>query len=72
MPDFEKLCPKCHAAMFEGFIPDRMDGGTAVREFYDRPPEKSIWVGVKLSGRKHYEVKTFRCPQCGYLESYAP
>lgn len=34
-------------------------------------PEKSIWVGVKLRGRKPIEIATWRCGSCGFLESDA-
>jgi hypothetical protein len=34
-------------------------------------PEKSFWSGTKTSGKKQVQVSTYRCPACGYLESYA-
>lgn len=33
--------------------------------------EFSMWTGLKLRGRQNIEVATYRCRQCGYLESYA-
>jgi len=35
-------------------------------------PEASFWHGgLKLTERAVLDVTTFRCPRCGYLESYA-
>jgi acetone carboxylase gamma subunit len=34
-------------------------------------PERSIWMGLKLGDRRNLEVRTYRCPECGLLESYA-
>jgi hypothetical protein len=32
---------------------------------------KSFWVGIHTTGRATRHVRTYRCPRCGYLESYA-
>jgi hypothetical protein len=37
-------------------------------------PETGSWLtgySVKTQGKRVYPVITFRCDQCGYLESYA-
>ena len=34
-------------------------------------PEWSFWAGVKTVGKQNLPIQTFRCTQCGYLESYA-
>jgi phage FluMu protein Com len=69
--DVEKKCPKCQGAMEEGFIRDVTHGATLPSEWYEGTPEKSFWTGLKTSGRAHYEIRSFRCTRCGYLESYA-
>ena len=36
--------------------------------------EKGAFTGKKivdLKGRKHLPVETYRCPKCGFLQSYA-
>lgn len=67
-------CPKCATAMESGFILDR--GGSSsyfsTPEWAEGEPEPSFWTGLKLKGRERHAVTTFRCPACGYLESYAP
>lgn len=67
-----KSCPKCQAAMVEGFLIDHKDGGRSVTGWLEGAPVKSLFMGVKLQGRKPVPAQTFRCSRCGYLESYAP
>jgi hypothetical protein len=57
--------------MEEGFIVDHTYGGAAPPEWTKGPIEKSFWVGVKIQGKERRPVKTYRCPGCGLLESYA-
>jgi len=64
-------CPKCKAAMEEGFILDREHGGVAVSQWVEGEPERSFWTGIKTRGREKFQVTTYRCSGCGYLESYA-
>jgi hypothetical protein len=42
-----------------------------VSEWLEGEPEKSFWTGLKTKGKERFAVRTFRCPKCGYLESYA-
>ena len=67
-----KTCPKCQAAMSEGFTVDNSDSGRrAVSAWVEGVPEKSIWTGIKLKGRTPIDIATWRCSSCGYLENYA-
>jgi hypothetical protein len=34
-------------------------------------PESSFWMGLDLRDRPVLTITTYRCPHCGYLESYA-
>ena len=65
------ICPRCQGTMESGFIVDHTHGGFAPPEWVEGSPERSFWVGVKMSGKKRLPVETFRCERCGYLESYA-
>jgi predicted nucleic-acid-binding Zn-ribbon protein len=67
----EMPCPKCSGKMQEGFIYDQSDAIRLVSKWVEGVPEKSIWTGLKLKGRKTIETRTFRCDKCGFLESYA-
>jgi hypothetical protein len=64
-------CPKCQSSMKEGFVIDNTYGSRAVSTWIEGAPEKSMWVGVKLGGKKQFEIQTWRCPKCGFLENYA-
>ena len=68
-----KDCARCQGAMTEGFVPyQKHNGANAVPGWYEGPPEKSFWFGLKLRGRRPLPIQTFRCSRCGHLESYAP
>ena len=64
-------CPKCGGEMIEGFIADHTYGGILQSDWIEDAPVKSFWQGTKISGKDQYKIKTFRCIECGYLESYA-
>ena len=66
------VCPRCQGSMSEGFILDKTDSRPVVSSWVEGEPVKSMWTGIRLSGRKRIEIQTFRCRRCGYLESYAP
>ncbi|MSR61235.1 MAG: hypothetical protein EXS08_02140 [Planctomycetes bacterium] len=65
-------CPKCGPAMDEGFVLDERHRGVTQSSWVEGEPVPSFWSGLKLSGHLRLKVSTFRCPKCGYLESYAP
>ena len=64
-------CPKCRGRMEEGFIKDEGYGTSHPSKWVEGTPEKSFWTGLKTRGKEQVEIRTFRCTQCGYLESYA-
>lgn len=67
-----KECPRCQGSMTEGVIIDNTYGARGVSTWLEGAPVKSLWMGLKLQGKKPIEVRTFRCNRCGFLESYAP
>lgn len=67
----EKRCPKCSGVFEPGFILDVHRGAYKAAEWVEGVPEKSFWVGLKISERVRCEIRSFRCTKCGYLESYA-
>ncbi|HVR11845.1 MAG TPA: PF20097 family protein [Thermoanaerobaculia bacterium] len=64
-------CPKCRTEMEEGFVPDHAQGAALVSSWVAGTPEPSVWFGLKLGGKDQRQIVTYRCPACGYLESYA-
>ena len=61
-------------AMAQGFVMDKgiPGGSVSAPEWADGVPKPCFWTGLSMGGRERHEVATFRCPKCGYLESYAP
>lgn len=65
-------CPKCARAMERGFLLDQTHGANTQSAWIEGMPERSVWTGLKLKGRRRLAVTTYRCTGCGFLESYAP
>jgi predicted nucleic-acid-binding Zn-ribbon protein len=66
-----KSCPKCGGRMAEGFTLDHTHGGYKQATWVDGAAEKSVWVGLKLKGRRQLPLASYRCERCGFVESYA-
>lgn len=65
-----KTCPKCQAAMAEGFIPVDKHGMPTAPIWVAGGPKKGWWGGVKTP-KPHIPITTYRCAKCGFLEQYA-
>jgi len=64
-------CPKCKGSMQEGLVFDRGDYNMKLKPVWvEGAPEKSFWSGLKTKGKRMFTVRTYRCPQCNYLEFY--
>lgn len=65
-------CPRCRGNMSEGFVVDRGHGnGLSQQKWVEGEPVKSFWFGLNTKDRDKFQVQTYRCDRCGYLESYA-
>ena len=72
MIDIVIKCIRCNGAMEEGFVLDRGHyNARMVDTWVEGKPETSFWTGLKIDDRQTFEVRTFRCTECGYLENYA-
>lgn len=58
--------------MEEGFILEHIEHRRNVAEWIQGKPEISFWMGAKIDGRAQYQIRSYRCIACGFLESYAP
>jgi hypothetical protein len=68
----DQHCPKCGSSMEEGFLFDRSHDSFGQPEFWvEGAPQKSFWWGTRFRDKGHYEIRSYRCTRCGYLESYA-
>jgi hypothetical protein len=65
-------CPHCQGRLEEGFLLGGSDGevNTAAR-WVEGPPVKNFLRMLKLKGRRKIDLKSFRCRDCGFLETYA-
>src|SRR6266516_2809721 len=52
-------------------IPDTTYGGFVSAGWYPGDPVKSWWGTYKVDRKQLIPIQTFRCPNCGYVESYA-
>lgn len=65
-------CPKCKGEMVRGsLITNVRHSALRIPEWLEGIPEWSFWTGLKTKGRDRVPVRTDRCRDCGYLESYA-
>jgi hypothetical protein len=71
MPERVPICPTCNLAMELGFMPYVAGGGVsyAIPTWVAGEPVKSRWRGLKVEAP--LQAITYRCPNCGYLASYA-
>lgn len=67
------LCPKCNIQMQLGYILDSMYGNlvTTTSKWSKGKPKKILTFALPSTEKKSIEIATYRCPECGYLESYA-
>jgi hypothetical protein len=56
--------------MLEGFVPEMGQSYAGRSRWVGGSPVIGL-LGFNLRGKEIIEVRTFRCPACGYLESYA-
>jgi hypothetical protein len=70
----EIKCLRCHSPMEEGFMVDIGHMTIQQARWCRGKPNPSFWSG-EVANRQMTSgsrVSTYRCPKCGYLESYAP
>ncbi|PYT07619.1 MAG: hypothetical protein DMF49_07595 [Acidobacteria bacterium] len=59
--------------MQEGFVPDVGQNDRFRRtRWTEGRPEKTLFGGLKVKGRRQLDTVTFRCPRCGWLIWFAP
>jgi hypothetical protein len=67
------FCPKCKIQMEQGYILDSMYGNlvTTPSNWSRGKPKKILSFALPSTDNKSKEITSYRCPECGYLESYA-
>ena len=65
-------CAECHVRMEVGYaFYFHGGGGYAQQNWYPGKPKSSFWTGLAVRKDQSVPITTLRCPNCGYLESYA-
>jgi hypothetical protein len=57
--------------MVQGFTFESQGPKRVVTTWVEGAPEKTFWGGANVPVQKSIPVGTFRCSECGFLESYA-
>jgi hypothetical protein len=63
-------CLKCQGKMQAGYVLDKNYVAVFVSAWREGTPEKGLLGGIKENKMPH-PITTFRCTECGFLESYA-
>ncbi|MFQ5410256.1 MAG: PF20097 family protein [Anaerolineales bacterium] len=66
----EYKCPKCGSSMEAGWIAE-VGSGTRPIRWVRGKPEPSMWTGTRTPKEDTFDVVTYGCASCGFLESYA-
>jgi hypothetical protein len=67
----ERKCSKCSGTMEAGLLLDRTQALLYPAIWADGSLKKKWLGGLKVADNRLYRVETWRCKDCGYLESYA-
>ncbi len=66
-----RCCAKCGQWMQKGFIVEQNLTNYIPSVWVEGSPEPSFWTITKIAGKTKRLVVSYRCVECGYLESYA-
>lgn len=64
-------CPKCNNEMQEGLVVDFNYAGAQPSMWVEDQTQMSVGTGSNLNSRRKIKTITYRCSNCGYLDSYA-
>jgi len=72
MPEPAPVCPKCSVALERGVVVDHAHYGLPMLQSWVAGVATKHWfTGLQVPRGRKMPVATWRCPSCGYLESYA-
>ena len=66
------VCATCGKRLEGGFILEASRNGVAVTKWVEGAPERSVWTGLKLKGRRQLPMYAWRCPGCFEVRLFAP
>jgi hypothetical protein len=64
-------CPKCKGQMQEGLVVDFNYAGVLPSMWVQGQVQMNAGAGSNMNGKKKIKTVTYRCADCGYLDSYA-
>lgn len=64
-------CPVCKVELKPGFLIDPSHGANARVEWVEGEAKKNVFGSVTLKNKERLGVVSHRCPQCGWLVSFA-
>jgi hypothetical protein len=66
-------CPVCRVNMEEGCVLEQDRNAQLARvRWTEGQPEKTIFGGHRVKGRRRFDSIAFRCRRCGWLLWFAP
>jgi hypothetical protein len=66
-------CPSCRMRMEEGHVLGKDRSGQFVQpRWVEGEPEKALFHGFHVKGKRQYLTISWRCPRCGWLLWFAP
>ena len=67
----ELNCPKCKGQMQEGLVVDFNYAGVLPSMWIQDQAQASAASSSNMNGKRKIKTVTYRCSDCGYLDSYA-
>jgi hypothetical protein len=65
-------CQRCAGPLEPGYVLEIGDGNVrSVSQWVTGAPERGFMFGLKTRNRRSLPITTFRCTQCGFLQSFA-
>lgn len=70
----ERRCSRCDGGLRLGFLEDKGErgsiGASRVLSWIDGAAQKGAFGGARVLGKERYDVKAYRCGQCGHLDLF--
>jgi ribosomal protein L44E len=64
-------CSKCNSDMQQGLVVDLSYAGIIQSMWIEDQPENSVVAGIADHHKRKAKTITYRCSNCGFLDSYA-
>ena len=65
------ICSKCNSDMQQGVVVDLSYAGILHSMWVEDQPETGVVAGIADTHKRKLKTVTYRCSNCGFLDSYA-